>query len=129
MALILRGQIYWADLGTVTPLPSGDLSIEIAHRRPVIIISTDAINRVSERKTFYVLVMPGTLGASSFRSFPTNVRLHPVETGLKEEGVFQAHHIRSIDVRRLSSHPIGRISGKAMERIEAAMRYVFNLGR
>src|SRR6266542_3885599 len=124
MARIARGEIYLADLGPVTTIANGISSIEIAKRRPVIIVPIDALNRVSDKKPFYVLVVPGTAGASSFRDFPTNVRLAPTDSGLRDEGVFLAHQMRSIDVRRLSDRPIGRVRGQAMERVEAALHYV-----
>ena|SRR6266545_2230539 len=125
---IRRGEIYLADLGPIGVLASGEPAREIAKRRPVIIISTNAVNRISERQPFYVLVMPGTTGESSFRNFPTNVRLAPEESGLRSEGVFLAHQLRAVDVRRLSASPIGRISGNAMERVERAIRYVLLAG-
>jgi len=128
MGGIGRGHIYWADLGPIVSLESGDQSIEIAKRRPVIVVSIDALNRISDRKPFYVLVVPGTTGASSRRDFPTHVRLSPEETGLPKEGVFLAHQMRSIDVRRLSQRSIGRLSGKALERVESAVRYVLGFG-
>jgi mRNA-degrading endonuclease toxin of MazEF toxin-antitoxin module len=124
MSRIFRGEIYLADLGPIVSLPSGQPSIEIAKRRPVIVVSVDALNRVSENRPFYVVVVPGTTGTSSFRDRRTNVRLLPAETGLRDEGVFLAHQIRSVDVRRLSQTPIGRVRGKAFDRVEAAIRYV-----
>src|SRR5687767_6335978 len=117
---IKRGEICLADLGAITSIPSGERSIEIAKRRPVVVVSIDDLNRVSDRCPFYVLVVPGTTGATAFRERPTNVRLIPAETGLLEEGVFLAHQMRSLDARRLSPHPIGRLKGNAMERIESA---------
>lgn len=70
MGQISRGEVYLADLGPVVALPSGQCSIEIAKRRPVVVVSIDALNRVSEQRPFYVLVVPGTTGSSSFRNFP-----------------------------------------------------------
>lgn len=122
MPQITRGQIYLTDFGPIASLPSGDASIEIAKRRPAIVVSINALNRVSDHRPFYVLMMPGTTGASSRRDLPANVSLSPTETGLHEEGVFLAHQLRSVDVRRLSRMPIGRVSGRAMDRIDAAIR-------
>ena len=127
MSAITRGEIYLADFGAIATLPSGDASIEIAKRRPFIVVSIDALNRVSERKPFYVLVVPGTTGVSSFRAFPSNVRLLPKESGLRDEGVFLAHQLKSVDVRRLSLKPIGRVTGSAMDRVDSAVRYVLGL--
>lgn len=127
MARVRRGEIYFADLGPVAVLPTGEGAIEIAKRRPVLIVSTDALNRVSERKPFYVLVVPGTTGESSHRDFPTNVRLLPHDTGLPYETVFVAHQMRSIDVRRISGATAGRLRGSSMARVERAMRHVLLL--
>jgi mRNA-degrading endonuclease toxin of MazEF toxin-antitoxin module len=127
MMQIHRGEIYFADLGPLSLLSTGETALEIAKRRPVIVISTDALNRVSENRPFYLLVMPGTTGKSSFKNFATNVLLQPEETGLREAGVFLAHHVRSIDSRRLSGPPVGRIRGAAMERVERALRYTLAL--
>lgn len=133
MSPIRRGQVYYAELGPIVDLPVGAQSKEIAFRRPVVVVSADAINRVSDREPFYVLVVPGTTGPRSMRTAaarPTHVLLEPTDilhkpsgSGLRDPGVFLAHQMRSVDSRRLDPDPVGWLTDAALTRVEAAIRY------
>jgi mRNA interferase MazF len=59
-----RGEIYFVDLNPV-------VGREQAGRRPVLVLSIDAINRVP----LVVTVVPGTDGAHIPRDYPTNIRI------------------------------------------------------
>jgi mRNA interferase MazF len=128
MTPIRRGQVYYVDLGGIAPLGTGEGSIELAGRRPAVVLSIDALNRVSDRRAFYVLVVPGTTGAEMFKDYPTNVRVTPAESDLREETIFVAHQMRSVDSRRLGPHPEAVMAEKALVRIEDAVRYTLGLG-
>jgi mRNA-degrading endonuclease toxin of MazEF toxin-antitoxin module len=122
MTRIRRGQVYFAELGP----PGG--TCEIAKRRPVVVVSVDAIDRLTDGdKPFVVLVVPGTTGSSATRDFPTNVRIPAGRSGLPEDTVFLAHQARAVDARRLDPDPAGGLSSDDMDRIEKALRYSMGL--
>jgi mRNA-degrading endonuclease toxin of MazEF toxin-antitoxin module len=120
---VRRGLVYFADLGPIVELAPGVRSREIALHRPVVVLSIDAINRVSDRQAFQVLVVPGTTGASQFKTFPTTAIIQPGECGLSAPTAFLALQLRSIDSRRLGPQPVGRMSDTALTRVEDAVRY------
>ena len=125
---VRRGQIYFANFGPIAEIRPGESALEIALRRPVLVLSIDAINRLTDARPFLVTVVPGTTGTSAFRPFPTNVRIATADSGLREETVFLAHQIRAIDSRRLDARPAGRLSDAVLSRVETAVRYTMGLG-
>ena len=86
-------------------------------------LSIDAINRLP----LVVTVVVGTKGENITRDYPTNVRLSPAESGLPIETVFLGFQVRSLDPRRFSTPPAGRVTGAALRRIEEAVRYCLGL--
>ncbi len=74
---IHRGEIYFVDLNPTK-------GREQAGRRPVLVLSVDAINRLPLVAT----VVVGTKGKNLPRYFPTNVHISPEESGLPLETVF-----------------------------------------
>jgi mRNA interferase MazF len=93
---IRRGEIYFAALDPVQ-------GREQAGRRPVLVLSIDAINRLP----LVVTVVVGTRGGRVPRDYPTNVRVTPEESGLPSETVFLCFQLRSLDPRCFSSAPAG----------------------
>ncbi|MGH9948300.1 MAG: type II toxin-antitoxin system PemK/MazF family toxin [Pyrinomonadaceae bacterium] len=94
--MIRRGEIYFVDLD----LTKGR---EQAGRRPVLIISSDRINRLP----LVVTVVVGTKGENLPDDFPTNVRVSATESGLPMETVFMCFQIRALDSRRFPNKPAG----------------------
>ena len=113
---IQRGEIYFVNLNPVE-------GREQAGNRPVLVLSIDALNKLP----LVVTVIVGTKGENITRDYPTNVRLSSAETGLPMETVFLSFQIRSLDSRRFSPNPAGRISGAALRKIEEAVRYCLGL--
>ncbi len=113
---IQRGEIYFVNLNPVQ-------GREQAGRRPVLVLSIDAINQLPLVVTWVV----GTRGENVTRDYPTNVRLSPEDTGLPMETVFLCFQMRSLDPKRFSDPPAGRISGEALQRVEQAIRYCLGL--
>src|SRR6266542_5650231 len=109
---IQRGDIYFVNLNPVQ-------GREQAGQRPVLILSSDTINRLP----LVVTVVVGTKGDNVSRDYPTNVRLSPAETGLPMETVFLGFQVRSLDPKRFTTPPAGRVTGEALHRIEDAVRY------
>lgn len=113
---IQRGEIYFVNLNPVQ-------GREQAGQRPVVVLSIDAINRLP----LVVTVVVGTKGANVPRDYPTNVRVAPTESGLPIETVFLCFQIRSLDATRFPPTSAGKLSGQAMEQVEAAVRYCLGL--
>ncbi|MBI1923853.1 type II toxin-antitoxin system PemK/MazF family toxin [Candidatus Poribacteria bacterium] len=113
---IQRGEIYFVDLNPVQ-------GREQAGHRPVLVLSIDTINRLP----LVVTVVVGTKGENITHDYPTNVRVSPAESGLPMETVFLCFQIRSLDPKRFSSPPAGRVMGAALRRIEGAVRYCLGL--
>lgn len=114
--MIQRGEIYFVDLNPVK-------GREQAGRRPVLVLSVDAINKLP----LVVTVVVGTKGENVSRDYPTNVRISAQESGLPIETVFLCFQIRSIDPNRFSKQAAGKISDETLEKIENAVRRCLGL--
>ena len=113
---IQRGEIYIVNLNPVE-------GREQAGRRPVLVLSIDAINRLP----LVVTVVVGTKGENISRDYPTNVRVSSAESGLPVETVLLCFQLRSLDPERFPDTPAGRVSGPTLERIENAVQYCLGL--
>ena len=113
---IQRGQIYFVNLNPVE-------GREQDGRRPVLILSIDAINQAP----LVVTIVVGTKGENVRRDFPTNVRVSPKDSGLPIETVFLCFQIRSLDKIRFPKQPYGQLSEAKMLEIEAIVRYCLGL--
>ena len=113
---IQRGDIYFVDLNPVK-------GREQAGRRPVLVLSIDDINSLP----LFVTVVVGTKGENISRDYPTNVRVSAEESGLPLETVFLCFQVRSLDAKRFSQEPAGRISGRTLQKVEASVRYCLGL--
>lgn len=120
-AVIRRGRIYWADLNPVR-------GREQAGRRPVLVVSDDAINR----QPLVVTVVVGTDASNIARDYPVNVRVSAGESGLPRDTVFLCFQLRSLDQKRLcdgSGQPavIGALPETRLLEVEKALRLVLTL--
>ncbi len=97
--------------------------MEQAGRRPVLVISADAINRLP----LVVTVVVGTSGENVTRDYPTNVRVSTAESGLPMETVFLCFQLRSLDPGRFAGSPAGKVSGAVVEKVETAVRHCLGL--
>jgi mRNA interferase MazF len=113
---VKRGEIYWVNLNPVQ-------GREQAGRRPVLVLSADAINRLP----LVVTVVVGTKGENITRDYPTNVRVSPAESGLPLETVFLCFQLRSLDSSRFIESPAGKLSGEVLKKIEVAVRHSLGL--
>jgi mRNA interferase MazF len=121
--MINRGQIYFANLNPTQ-------GREQAGYRPVLVVSSDAINL----QPLVVTVVVGTDARNVPRDYPTNVRVTAKETGLAIDTVFLCFQIRSIDPSRLH-HPetnlpnlAGQMPTPRMADIDQAIKLVLNFG-
>ena len=113
---IERGDIYLVDLNPVQ-------GREQAGRRPVLILSVNAINRLP----LVVTVVIGTKGENVARDYPTNVRVSAAESGLPVETVFLCFQLRSLDPARFAGEPAGKVSGATLVKVETAVRHCLGL--
>ena len=99
---------------------------EQAGRRPVLVVSSDAINR----QPLVVTIVVGTAGENISRDYPTNIRMSAAQTGLPAETVFLCFQLRSLDPRRFTDsrggepRPAGMAPPDCMRQVEAALRLV-----
>ena len=113
---IKRGDIYFVNLNPVK-------GREQAGRRPVLVLSVDAINNLP----LVVTVIVGTKGENITRDYPTNVRVSAEDSGLPLETVFLCFQIRSLDARRFADEPAGKLSGESLKQVEDVVRYCLGL--
>ena len=113
---IQRGEIHFVDLNPAQ-------GREQAGRRPVLVLSADAINRLP----LVVTVVVGTKGENVPRDYPTNVRVPAAESGLPMETVFLCFQLRSLDPNRFPGPPAGKLSGLMLEQVEATVRRCLGL--
>ena len=109
-----RGEIYYADL---TPT----VGSEINKRRPVLIVSNDANNRVAGTVT----VLPITSNVN--RVYPFELLLAPRESGLPKPSKAQAQQIRTISKERVRGGAVGRLNVALMRKAGDAMRLHLDL--
>ena len=120
--MIRRGQIYFVNL-------SPTQGREQAGQRPVLVVSSDAINR----QPLVVTVVVGTDAANVLRDYPTNIRVTARETGLPKDTVFLCFQLRSLDPARFRDSRAGapRLAGTLptarMAELDEALRLVLAL--
>ena len=120
--MISRGQIHFVNL-------SPTQGREQAGRRPVLVVSSDAINR----QPLVVTVVVGTDAKNVPREYPTNVRVSAKETSLPKDTVFLGFQIRSLDPSRFFDSKTGRLNligtmpPSRMREVESALKLVLNL--
>lgn len=110
-----RGEVYWANLDPVQ-------GREQSGRRPVLVISSDEINR----RPLVVTVVVGTKAANIDRDYPTNVRVLAKDSGLPLDTVFMCFQIRSLDQSRLEGLA-GNLSSQLMAQVDRALRRCLSL--
>jgi mRNA interferase MazF len=111
-----RGEIYFVDLNPT-------LGREQAGKRPVLVLSIDAINELP----LVVTVVVGSKGENVQRDYPTNVRVPASDSGLPLETVFLGFQVRSLDAARFPEQAAGQLSSELMKKVEEAVRYCLGL--
>lgn len=120
--MISRGHIYFVNLNPTQ-------GREQAGRRPVLVVSTDAINR----QPLVITVVVGTDAKNVPRDYPTNVRVTAKESGLAMDTVFLCFQIRSLDPARFfdpNTHRpnlAGTVPPARMGEVDRALKLVLNL--
>lgn len=120
--MIRRGDVLLADLAPVVGREQSGL-------RPVVVVSTDAINELP----LVVTVVPGTSADRVARDYATNVRVTAAESGLRRDTVFLCFQVRSLDPARFSDGTTGKVRkvgvlpDARMSEVSAALRRVLAL--
>ncbi len=114
--MIRRGEIYFVDLDPTR-------GREQAGKRPVLVISSDKINRLP----LVVTVVVGTKGTNIRNDFPTNVRVAAEDSELPVETVFMCFQIRSLDAERFPDKPAGKVSEAILDEVDDTIRFCLEL--
>jgi mRNA interferase MazF len=120
--VIHRGSVYFVNLAPTQ-------GHEQSGRRPVLVVSSDAINR----QPLVVTVVVGTSARNIPRDYPVNVRVPAEESGLPEDTVFLCFQLRSLDPGRLEGptggeiQEAGRLPPPRMREVESALRLALSL--
>jgi mRNA interferase MazF len=104
-----RGEIYYANL-------SPTVGSEIDKRRPVLVVSNDANNRVANTVT----ILPITSNVT--RVYPFEVLLNLENSGLSKPSKVQAQQVRTISKQRITSDAVGSLSEEIMQLVNAAFK-------
>lgn len=120
--MIRRGEIHFVDLDP-------RYGHEQRGRRPVLVVSADAINR----QPLVVTVVVGTSAGNLTRDYPVNVRIPALESGLDHDTVFLCFQLRSLDHARFARQnggppaAAGRLGPEHMLQIDHAIRLALAL--
>jgi len=120
--MVHRGEVHFVDLNPVR-------GREQAGRRPVLVVSSDAINR----QPLVVTVVVGTKSENLPRDYPTNVRVSAEESGLPADTTFLCFQLRALDPGRFEdavgvpSVAAGRLPQARMAEVDEALRLVLEL--
>ena len=120
--MISRGHIYFVNLNPTQ-------GREQAGRRPVLVVSADAINH----QPLVITAVVGTNAKNVPRDYPTNVRVTTKETGLPVDTVFLCFQLRSLDPGRFldpkTHRPnlAGTMPPVRMAEVDRALKLVLNL--
>src|ERR1035441_2383038 len=114
--MLSRGQVYFVSLDPIQ-------GREQSGRRPVLVVSSDAINR----QPLVVAVIVGTDAANIQRDYPTNIRVTAAESGLLRDTVFLAFQLRSLDHSRFTGPAAGSLSPLRMADVAGVLRLTLEL--
>lgn len=111
---IKRGDIVLVSLGST-------IGSEQSKTRPALIIQNDIGNEFSP----ITIVAPITSKIYS-KEFPTNVKVSPKESGLKERSTILLNQIRAIDKQRIIKI-IGHLNDRLMAKVNMAIKFSLGL--
>jgi len=112
---MIRGDVYMAVLD-----PSQ--GSEQAGTRPVIIVSRDAINKLSP----VVVIVPLTSRVNKSRLLPSHVEVRRGEGGLTADSVALCEQVREISTARLT-RALGHLSANTISQLNGALKIALDL--
>ena len=104
-----RGEIYFANLDPT-------IGKEIQKKKPVLIISNNASNRMSA----LITVIPITSNIQ--KVYPFEVLLEIKDSGLLKPSKVQCHQIRTISKLRIHGTKAGVVDNKVISHIDSALK-------
>jgi mRNA interferase MazF len=111
---MLRGDVHLADLGPAR-------GSEAAKRRPVVIVSHDALNRTTAALgRGVVTVVPLTSNVAVIHPF--QILVPQSAAGLDRPSKAQAEQVRAIPIERLHPHPVGTLPADLLTALDDALR-------
>ena len=114
IAMIRRGEIYYADLSPVVGSEQGGV-------RPGLIVQNDIGNKYSP-----TLIVAAITSQINKAKLPTHIEISASEYGLPKDSVLLLEQIRTIDKKRLKEK-IGYLSSEVMEKVNEALQISFGL--
>ena len=109
-----RGEIYFANLDPT-------VGAEIKKKRPVVIVSNNANNKMASTLT----IVPITSNVT--KVYPFEVLLKPADSQLTKPSKAQCHQVRTISKLRIQRSRAGSVTDNAMRAIEAALKLHLDL--
>ncbi len=105
--MVVRNEIYWADLG------------DSGGRRPVCILTRDAATSVLDRVTCAPITR-------TIRGIPSEVEVGPAQ-GLPERAVINCDNLVTVGKKRLDPQPIGHLDPGTRAELDRALRYALDI--
>jgi mRNA interferase MazF len=112
---VRRGDVFWAYLDPT-------LGSEQAGRRPVVIVSRDAILNA----TSIAVVVPLTTRTNKDYIYQSQVEIKRGEAGLKVDSVAMCEQVRAVSKERLKE-VIGHLEATRIAQVDAALRIALDL--
>jgi mRNA interferase MazF len=109
-----RGEIWLASLDPV-------IGSEQGKTRPVLVLQNDVANEYSP-----VVIVAAISTAVGPKEYPTEVKVHAPEAGLKKDSVILLNQIRTIDNQRLVKQ-WGEVSQHTMTKVNEALKISLGL--
>ena len=109
-----RGEIYFADLDPT-------ISAEIKKKRPVLIVSNDANNKIAKT----IIILPIT--SNTKKIYPFEVFIKTRDSGLPKNSKAQCHQIRTISKIRMQGNLVGQLNHGTMRQIDYAIKIHLDL--
>lgn len=113
--MILRGEIWWAELA----VPTGS---EPGKRRPVLVVSADSFN-VSRIGTVVVVAISSNVDLAAA---PGNVAVPATRSGLAKDSVVNVSQVITLDKRQLGDR-VGPVDHETLAQVESGIRLCLDL--
>jgi mRNA interferase MazF len=112
-----RGEVYWAELAP----RSGS---EQQGHRPVIIVSSDALNQIQSWRS--IIVVPLSTSAIQQSRGPSAILLPQGTAGLRKQSTALCHQVTTLDRSKFTQR-IGELSLAELELVEDGLKAAIDL--
>ena len=115
--MVTRGDVFWTELWPRS-------GTEQSGRRPAVVVSRDAMNRVEEWQS--ILMVPLSTSARQARRGPTAILVPRGAAGLTRESVALCHQVTTANRSKLLKR-IGTLPADLVRQIDVGLRYAMAL--